>query len=173
MRFTDEQLFGRGVRKRLVRKVADAAGTYPGETLLDLHSPDGFLAAGLARAITRGHVLTDEDIAWEGDAIEADEGELALVTGAWLHPDDPLDWSPDLAAELHRVLAPKGRVLLLLRAPSRRTAVPRTVPETALDDLRAVGFRGVAERPGLNLLDGSEVRLIEATRGFDGLGEEE
>lgn len=177
MGYTLDQILGRGVRKRLVGLVRDQAGMVPGEDLIDLHSVDAFLGLGLARRAPNWHIVANDPLPeeereapgnWEHRAIDLpklpfpDDG-LAAIVGAFLEaPFEP--WSKTLAEEACRVLAPKGRVLLLVRRPSPRTPdLDPGLPAEAVDQLEAAGLNRTSEGRQLHLLDGSEVHLLEGT----------
>ncbi len=177
MGYTQEQILGRGVRKRLVGLVRDNAGMVPGEDLVDLHSIDAFLGLGLARRAPNWHVFSNDPMPegertppgnWERRALSPpelpfDEGSLAAVVGAFLTGAyEP--WSPALADEICRVLAPDGRVLFLVRGPSPRVSdLEPGLPEDAVDTLLAAGLKRGKSARQMHLLDGSEVHLLDGT----------
>ena len=173
MALTDEQLVGRGVRQRLVRMVRDSAGAFPGEEVLDLGSPDGFLARGLARESPRWTLYSPEARSNEdnlvpvrlvGSRLPFADKQVAAAVAAFVD-DRPSRLSAALVRDLYRVLAPRGRILLLGRsATSRAPDVQRTVPEEAAAWLTEAGFGRVANRRIMHLADGSEVSLLEATK---------
>lgn len=148
------------------------AGRFPGTEVLDLASPRGVLARGLAREAPSWTVYAGGEVPGAPDNVETvdldpgnlgfEDDQLAAVVGAWI--DEPIaTWSPAVLAELRRVLAPGGRLLFLFRAPSpRNPAAPRQLPEPAVRMLEEAGFEHAAERRLHLLADGSALLRLRA-----------
>ncbi len=163
------------VRTRLAEQVRIKGGTVPREAALDLRSPDGFLGAAIANRspgwTVYATLLPEEDrpenlesVGISAPGLPFDDDELGMVTGAYLQ-ETMEDWSPELAEEAFRVLAPGGTLVLLFRGPSpNHRGVRRAIPESAVGALRQAGFDKVDEVKVASLEDGSWVYRLAGVR---------
>jgi hypothetical protein len=170
----NDQVLGKAQRTRLVRLVHSHAGAFPGEEVLDLHSPGGFLAAGLAREAPRWHIYSAVPPEEKVDNLEHkvvklpklpfEKQSLAAVVGAVVDAEMST-WGAELASEFQRVLLPRGRVVMVSRAPSSQAPrVPRALPADAADTLQAAGFLRAKFSRKSFLIDGSEIWVLEGTK---------
>lgn len=163
------------VLTRLAEQVRIKGGTVPRTVALDLRSPDGFLGAAVARRspgwTVYATLLPPEDRPGNLETIGVslpelpfDAEALGMVTGAYLH-ETMEGWSPELADEISRVLAPGGTLALLFRGPSPNNRnVRRGIPEHAVGALRHAGFDKVDEVKVSTLDDQSWVYRLAGTK---------
>lgn len=167
-RLLDERL-----RTAIADLVRVRSGRIPGTELLDLQSPDGFLAARIASRAEEWIVHAAElhpeapgnveEAGVGDDALDFEDEQLAAVMAVAV--DEPLEISAALVEEIHRVLVPEGRVLVLFRGPAPRAPdAPRTLPPDAVDAFASAGFDPVTETREQHLRDGSELMLLRAVK---------
>lgn len=163
------------VLTRLADQALIKGGTVPRQTAVDLGSPGGFLGAGTARRSPGWTVHTpqipEEEAPDNLERVELplpelpfDDESVGLITGAYL--EGPMkDWSPELADEAFRVLAPGGTVALLFRGPSPDDrAIRRSIPESGVEALRHAGFDKVDEVRVASLDDGSWIYRLAGVK---------
>lgn len=163
------------VRTRLAEQARIKGGTVPREVAVDLWSPDGFLGAATARRSPNWTVyaslVPEEDLPENLKTVGItfpdlpfDDDELGMVTGAYLQATME-DWSPELAEDIFRVLAPGGTLSLLFRGPSPdQRGVRRAIPESAVGALRQAGFDKVDEVKVASLDDGSWIYRLAGVK---------